>query len=201
MDNAFDSSKYVTVPEATLEQPVMFNILRVENCSKSRINQIDEWKEHYDPMKVLVDRLHNKTALGKKPAREVIRDIALDDDGDVGAQAAAARGSENHVYKLLLCDRFNNLSYAFEYPDNLRFLRNTGQETGTPLKIPLGGRLLVQRGALIKYGVLMLHSAQCQYLGTSAEDSTLVELLNSGAVQKNIALLEDEVKKSKFYKA
>ncbi|KAG7192322.1 uncharacterized protein KQ657_002041 [Scheffersomyces spartinae] len=142
--------------------------------------------------------------MGKKPAREVIRDIPIDDEGDsniINVNQSRDGGAENNVLKLLLSDRYDNLSYAFEYVDTLRFLRNKRQETGTPLNVPLGGRLVVHKGTLIKYGVLMLHSAQCQYLGACDDDKTLVERLNSGTVQKNISLLQDEVKKSKFYKS
>lgn len=155
------------------ERPILFRIIHVFNISKSVVNQLDDWKECLDPMNVSVDRIRRG---------RLIREVRMDDD----------TYTENKVdtYKLLLQDSADNYCYAYEYNDSLRFLRQ--ENTGTPLGIRLGGKLLVRAGTKVANGTLLLCEKQCQYMGVEEGDDMAVQL-NRGIVAKYIEVLEKEL--------
>lgn len=139
----------------------------------SKLRQLDGWKEHQDPNKAAVDRMSNS---------KIIRSI---DEGELDSA-----GSTSAIYKLLLRDTAGNLCFAYEYNDKLSFL-HYNKDTKTPLGLPLGGRLKVNKGTLVLNGVLMLKNAQCQYLGVVDHD--LAQTINSGIGKKQIEILEQEL--------
>lgn len=161
------------------EKPITFKIIHVFNISKSIMNQLDDWRECVDPMNVSVDRIRR----GNNGGNRLIREVRMEED----------TYTENKVdtYKLLLRDSGDNYCYAYEYNDSLRFLRQ--ENTGTPLGIRLGGKLLVKPGTKVTNGTLLLCEKQCQYMGVEEGDE-LAEKLNRGIVAKYIEVLEKELK-------
>lgn len=174
--NSFDLAKYVLESASVTKEPVLFHILHIINISKSRLSQRDDWLEYSDPNSASVDRLNK--------LKKMVREVNIDDDGPIV--------SAFDVYKLLLQDSHKNVCYAFE-KEPLRFLRDQRQSTGTPLPIRLGGKLLVKKDTPVWNGVLFLENRQCTYLGVDANDPLNAQL-NTGLVEKYIAILDQELK-------
>ncbi|KAI3406115.2 hypothetical protein KGF56_000956 [Candida oxycetoniae] len=170
------ASNYADVESAPLNNTVIFHILRVESISKSKLNQLDEWKELVDPNNASVDRIKKNRMI-----REVNMDVELN---------TASPTSSTTVYKLLLRDGSGNFVYAYEQ-EPLRFLRS--ENTGTPMPIKLGGRLVVKKGAQISRGVLLLNHKNCEYKETHTADAALVTTLNEGVAAREMEILSNQL--------
>lgn len=134
-----------------------------------------------------VDRISKAS----KPNR-VINQVEMGDQSNpTKVSVPSTSWSSNDVYRLTLKDSFDNYCYAYEYSDQLAFIRQQNG-SGVPLNIPLGGRLIVNKGTAVMNGVLMLKNNNCQYLGIG-EDKTLSKELNSGLVGKYIKVLTQEL--------
>ncbi|RLV91488.1 hypothetical protein JA1_003852 [Spathaspora sp. JA1] len=178
----FLASDFAKVERAELKQSTLFNIIRIENISKSKLNQLEDWQHYHDPNSVSVDRVRSSN-------RTIIREIRDDDNS---TRTVNNNNNGTATYKLLLRDFHNNYTFAFEQ-EPLNFLRSN-QNTSTPLGIPLGGRLLVKQGATISRGAIFLELKNCEYQGIATpEDDQLVSTLNDGLIQKEIDILKDEL--------
>ncbi|EGW32725.1 uncharacterized protein SPAPADRAFT_149840 [Spathaspora passalidarum NRRL Y-27907] len=177
----FKASDFARIERAELNQSTLFNIMRIENISKSKLNQMEDWQHYHDPNSVSVDRIKNSN-------RTIIREIkdSSDDNGPRDANT-----NVNVTYKLLLRDFHNNYTFAYEQ-EPLNFLRSH-RSNATPLGIDLGGRLLVKQGATISRGVIFLDHKNCDYQGSHPEDEQLTRTLNDGLVQKEIDILKSEL--------
>lgn len=184
---SFDPQQYLQVKEFYTQNPILFKIIQISDISKSRLNQLDEWQEHEDPNSVSVDRV-SKSNSKKSLSNKVIREVNINSENDTMGNT----NKSGSIYKLILKDNFDNFSYAYEYNDRLPFLRQAGS-TGTPLAIPLGGKLIVNKGTLVMNGSIMLKTMQCQYLGMDESHKEFADKLNSGIVAKQIALLKKEL--------
>ncbi|CUM66848.1 uncharacterized protein PRCAT00004532001 [Priceomyces carsonii] len=179
--NLFKAEEYLLTKMAYLDNLVLFNIIQITNISKSKLNQLDEWKSYEDPNKASVDRIKSRSGT------RLVREVKMDEVEDSLFQPT------KDIYKLMLRDKAGNYCYAYEFNDVLSFLREKRPTTNTPLNIPLGGRLVVDKGTSILNGVLLLKRNQCHYLGTDESDRQLIDTLNSNLVKKYINLLTDEV--------
>lgn len=186
----FQPIKYTDKRLAYLEEDVIFNILFVGNISMSLQSQIDHWLEYDDPINVSVDRIRK----AKKTGQKVITEVDVDKFDSKSFGSPIYFGDD--ILKLTLRDQNQNLCYGYEFQSSLPFLRERKEDTGTPMCIPLGGRLLVQKGTSIRYGALILTKNNCKYLGIHEQDKELYELLNSGIVKKYIEVLRDELNAS-----
>lgn len=164
--------------ELKLDRSAKFLVVGIENISKSRLNQLEEWKQLDNPNKSSVDRLN----------RRIITEVNLNnDDEDNDDNGRANRTNAQDTYKLYLEDiSTKNITQAYE-KEPLRFLRV--ENTGTPLPIKLGGRLTVLKGALTYNGVLLLTNKNCEYHGIHPDDANYVSILNDGVIKKQIELL------------
>ncbi|KAK6464994.1 hypothetical protein DFJ63DRAFT_332437 [Scheffersomyces coipomensis] len=149
----------------------------------SRLNQIEDWQQYQDPNNVSVDRVNR--------SKRIIREVPIEEDGSNYNNNFNSSVYQPEVYKLLLRDFSNNYCYAYEYNDPLRFIRESREETFTPLKIKLGGRLRVKPGAKVINGVIYLDNSFCQYLGLIDQDKELTDNLNTGIVQRYIEILTE----------
>ncbi|WLF79707.1 hypothetical protein PVL30_003471 [Lodderomyces elongisporus] len=174
-------SNYSETTSASLSHVVMFHVLWVENIAKSKVAQLDEWKDFIDPHNASADRIKKSRVI-----REVRDEGDRDGEATEGDTAYIGNTNGTAIYKLLLRDGFNNFSYAYE-AEPLRFMRQ--ENTGTPMPIRLGGRLIVKQGAPIKRGVLFLTHKNCEYKGINPADAALVRTLNDGAAARAIDLL------------
>ncbi|KAI5961114.1 hypothetical protein CANMA_003888 [Candida margitis] len=170
------ASEFVNQESATIRHAVLLHIIRVEDISTSKLNQIDEWKEISDPNNRSVDRLNKSTRL--------VREINFNDEDEQASSVSKTRGLS--TYKLLLRDKDNHFVYAYEL-EPLKFLRD--EQTNTPVPIKLGGRLLIKPGTTISRGVLLLNHKNCEYKGIHSSDAPLVTLLNDGLSIREIDIL------------
>lgn len=178
---SFSPDQFLDTAQAFTSAPIIFNIVGLLDISTSKLTQRDKWKDFDDPQKASVDRLRN----GRNT---IIRELRDDDENNGNPVAAPT----NAYYKLTLRDQNDNLCFAYEYNDRLPFLRQQSQ-TDSPLQLPLGGRLRVEKGTMIKYGVLMLNRVQCQYIGFVNEDRELYTNLNLDISKKHIEFFTEEL--------
>ncbi|EER35165.1 conserved hypothetical protein [Candida tropicalis MYA-3404] len=163
--------------ESTLANPTTYRIIWIENISKSRVAQLEEWKELDDPNKSSVDRVK----------RKIITEVNLDKDDDQENDNDKSTIT-NDTYKLILEDISNkNVIQGYE-KEPLRFLHVS--KTGTPLPLKLGGRLRVKEGTPVFNGVLLLSNKHCQYQGINSVDADYVSILNDGIIKKHIDWLQ-----------
>ncbi|KAI5966028.1 hypothetical protein KGF57_000674 [Candida theae] len=167
-------AEFANQESATLRHAVLLHIIRVEDISVSKLNQIDEWKEISDPNNRFVDRLNKST--------RIIRQI----NDEESESSSTVKSKQFSTYKLLLRDKDDHFIYAYEL-EPLKFVRN--EQTSTPIPIKLGGRLLVKPGATISRGVLLLNHKNCEYKGIHASDAHLVSQLNDGLSTREIDIL------------
>lgn len=172
------AAEFVSQESAALRHAVLLHIIRVEDISTSKLNQIDEWKEILDPNNRFVDRLNKSTRL--------VREINFQDENEQLSSMPKLKGFS--TYKLLLRDKDNHFVYAYEL-EPLKFLRD--EQTNTPMPIKLGGRLLIKPGTTILRGVLLLNHKNCEYKGLHTSDAHLVSLLNDGLPTREIEILSN----------
>lgn len=191
--NQFISQHFANIPETQTQVPILFYVIHIHNISKSRLNQLDQWKEYEDPNSVSVDRVSKSKGKSKRGSNKVITLVEMDSENGTTNLNANTGWSSNDVYKLVLKDNFDNYCYAYEYDDKLSFIR-TNNNSEIPLSISLGGRLIVNKGTTIMNGMLMLKNINCQYLGIDERDTRLFQTLNSNLVGKYISVLKNELK-------
>lgn len=187
---SFAPENYLQTSQSYTQSAMTFTVMGIIDIANSKLSQIDKWKDYEDPHKASVDRLN-------KGRNHIIRE--LKDDSDENGTPVIPTG--NTLYKLTLRDSGDNYCYGFEYMDKLPFLRKTQNLTGdngsSPLPIPLGSRIRIEKGTLIMNGVLMLTRVQCLYLGLLDEDKELYQQLNLDIAKKNIQYLTGELKNQK----
>ncbi|KAL6449853.1 hypothetical protein SBY92_002325 [Candida maltosa Xu316] len=158
--------------QKTTDKAITYRIIHIENISKSKVHQLEEWMKLVNPNKSSVDRLKKR----------VITEVNLDEDENdkpINTQ---------DTFKLYLEDISNKKVVQAYEKEPLRFLR-TAETTGTPLPIKLGGRLQIKQGAVSYNGALLLTNKYCNYQGINSMDTDYVNLLNDGIVQKQIDIL------------
>ena len=96
--------------ESALTNPTTYRIIWIENISKSRVAQLEEWKELDNPNKSSVDRVK----------RKIITEVNLDKDDDQENDNDKSTIT-NDTYKLILEDISNkNVIQGYE-KEPLRF--------------------------------------------------------------------------------
>lgn len=185
--NSFNPEEYLNVERFYLEQPVFFTIIQIDDISRSNIRRLDEWQEVDDPNNILVDRVGilNK----KKAGSRIIREIQDSNDSNEKEINLLPVG----IHRLVLQDKDQHHCFAYEYNDELAFLRRKRTEA-YPFGIPLGSSIIVHKGAMAVRGVLFLVNAHCEYIGVVDANRETAELLNSNLVKRQILYLEKELK-------
>lgn len=134
-----------------VDRDLLFQVLMVENTSKSKLSQVDELNTKLDPKSQKVDRL--KTGKDKV----VINQVNVDSEEaptDVDNQANRSMAQSKAVFKLMLQDRSGSLFYAIN---------------STPLPwlnaCMLGSKILIKQGTLFNRGVFILQESHVMFLG------------------------------------
>lgn len=170
----FEAADYIG-KTGTLPEPVSCNIIQINNVSVSREKLLEEWRYYDNPSAVPFERMENVS-------RRVIYGIDLDEKDNPGVL------SHHATYKLLLRDASDNYFYAIEL-EELPFLHPREMNNTNPLPIPLGGRVIIQRGTAVRDGIVLLRRHQCLYLGVDM-NGDLARNLNEGIVKKYVEILE-----------
>lgn len=178
-DVGFKAKEYANKGETTLPSNTTFFIIHVDDITKSKIAKLEQWKQYKDPNEVGVDRLSKN---------RIIREINDDEENSSSnTNNNESKTTGPSVYKLTLKDQFENYCFAYEYNDQLPFLR-TGSTAPIPIK--LGGRLIVNKDTKVSNGVILLDRKSCRYLGVDPS-SELAKALNSNLVEKSINILQN----------
>lgn len=177
---AFVVSQYSGKHNATLTAPVPCNIIQIVNVAESKEKTLEEWKYYHNPNTAPFERMEHVS-------RPVIYGIDLD------SQESDAKTTVKGTYKLLLRDHHDNYFYAVEL-EEIPFLHPREKATNNPLPIPLGGKLVLQKGSLVCEGVVLLRKQQCSYLGVDV-NSDLAKQLSDGVVRKYIDIMEHQLGK------
>lgn len=174
----FDPSAYAGKPKASLDSPVTCHILQIVNVTESKEKALEDWKYYHNPNTALFERMEHVN-------RPVIYGIDLD-----ATENDPKPHTQKATYKLLLRDLAENYFYALELED-LPFLHPRDKNADNPLPIPLGGRLLLQRGTQVSDGIVLLKRSSCTFLGP--DPGPLASQLNGDIVEKHIEILEKQL--------
>lgn len=173
---SFRASDHIGKGEATLASPITCHIIHIVNVAESKEKTLEEWRYYQNPNTAPFERMEHVN-------RPIIYGIDLD------AAEQQKPTTTKATYKLLLRDSSNNYFYGIEI-DDLPFLRPREKTTTNPLPMPLGGKLLLQKGTTVCDGVVFLKKNQCLYIGP---DDVLGSTLNSGVVKKYIDIMEKQL--------
>lgn len=132
-----------------LDRDLLFQILMVENTSKSKLNQVDDIRAKLDPTLQRVDRL--KTTRD----RVVINQVDIDSDEPTSENASTnALNQSRAVFRLVLQDRKGSLFYAIN---------------SSPLSwlqvCMLGSKVIIKKGSIFNRGVFILQEPNVLFLG------------------------------------
>ncbi|GAV51559.1 hypothetical protein ZYGR_0AF00300 [Zygosaccharomyces rouxii] len=154
---------------ARLDRDLLFQIVMVENTSKSKLNQVDDIRAKLDPTLQRVDRL--KTTRD----RVVINQVDIDKDEPTSESAGTTASNQSRaVFKLVLQDRRGSLFYAIN-SSALPWLQ----------VCMLGSKVIVKRGSIFNRGVFVLQEPNVLFLGginrawNENRDGKLCEYLES----------------------
>lgn len=177
----FNAEKYAGKGEVSLTQPVTCFVVFIEDVSESKEKSLEEWKYYHNPNRAPFERMEHVS-------RPVIYGIDLDESLE---EKMEKKMSASATFKLTLRDAADNYFYGIEI-DKLPFLHPQASNTGTPLPMPLGGKLVIKPGAKVYDGVICLTVRHCEYLGHD-ESSSLLRQLNAGVVEKYIDIMERQL--------
>lgn len=153
---AFENEPWNTGPPLLVDQKftildrdLLFQIVMVENTSKSKLNQVDDIKTKLDPNLQRVDRLKDTKN------KVVINQVDVDKDEMVSETPNANTNSQSKaVFKLVLQDRRGSLFYSIN---------------SSPLPwlqvCMLGSKVIVKKGSIFNRGVFILQEPNVLFLG------------------------------------
>lgn len=177
---SFRALDYANKEHELLPSPLSCRIILIFNVSDSKEKVLEEWKYCNDPNTAPFERVEHAN-------RPVIYGLDLDNEDDDNKLASTSKV----VYKLLLQDDQGNIFYGLEM-NELPFLHPRNKATQNPLPIPLGGTLVVDRGAVVSFGFILLRRNQCRYLEPDPA-SEFSSKLNDGLVQKYIEMIDRQL--------
>lgn len=180
MEEGFNIDAYTHKGEVSLPHDVTCFVMFIEDVSESKEKALEEWKYYHNPNRAPFERMEHVS-------RPVIYGIDLDES----PEETHRKMSASATFKLTLKDTLNNYFYGIEV-DRLSFLHPQASNTGTPLPIPLGGRLVIKAGAKVYNGIVCLTARHCNYLGHD-ETLALLQQLNAGLMEKYIDIMERQL--------
>lgn len=171
---AYEHKECEPVPET-----VVCRIILVFNISDSKERVLEEWKYCNYPNTAPFERVEHAN-------RRVIYGIDLS-----MSEENKPASSGKVFYKLLLQDEEGNMFYGLEM-DELPFLHPPTKTTPTPLPIPLGGSLVIQKGTMTSFGLVLLRKSQCTYTPPTSADE-FSRSLNDGLTYKYIEMVDRQL--------
>lgn len=172
-----------------VERPILFQICMIENISRSKLSQIEEYQVLSDPKKQKVDRLRTS-----RERQELISEVRMDDEDDEGVMVNAEQinstapkggGSgpagdvgnvDQHVYKLILQDRLGNMFFAINL-DSIPGLKTC----------MLGSKIILLPGSRFSRGMFTFTNKTVKLM------YGLISTWNEQRLQKLTAYLENEL--------
>lgn len=177
-----------------VDRDLLFQIMMVENISKSKVTQIDDMKTTIDPRNQRVDRLHNSNPNGPSKKYKVINEVNIEeDDGNGSTESNGVIGGEKVIYKLTLQSRSGQIFYAI----NLKPI-------SWPLAV-LGSKIVIKKGTKFSRGMFLLAEDNAIFVGgmvkkwNEDKDLKILEYLETKANKENERLqaLKDSRKRKR----
>lgn len=176
-------NQYIDSESGELQSRIRCHIILIENVAEAKDKTLEEWRYVLNPNRAPFERMEHVS-------RPVIYGIDLDAPPE---QANAFAPLGRAVYKLTLQDDAKTVFYGLEMKE-LPFLRGQKYDK-TPLPIPLGGQLFLEKGTKISHGMVQLEPEFCRYIGGTLE---LSERLNQDVAGKYVKLLERQMAEIKL---
>ncbi|CAI4806844.1 BPK_HP2_G0053160.mRNA.1.CDS.1 [Saccharomyces cerevisiae] len=171
-----------------VDRELLFQVLMVENITKSKLTQIDDIKTKLDPKKQKVDRLRSGAQGNGAKKYEVITQVDMEDDGNVADNNCAKENNSNNnssaaknkaVFKLTLQSKSGDVFFAIN---------------STPISwssCMLGSKIVILPGTVFNRGVFILKDSQVIFLGG------INRVWNENRDQKFCDYLESKLKRDK----
>lgn len=134
------------------DRDLLFQVMMVENISKSKLSQVDDMKSSLDPRKQRVDRLKTSANVPNKPYK-VINEVNIEDDQDANSDMANNYAAQKIVYKLTIQGRSGKIFFAA----NLKPVQWVSSA--------LGAKIVIRRGTLFNRGMFILKESDVMFLG------------------------------------
>ncbi|EGA60320.1 Rmi1p [Saccharomyces cerevisiae FostersO] len=118
-----------------VDRELLFQVLMVENITKSKLTQIDDIKTKLDPKKQKVDRLRSGAQGNGAKKYEVITQVDMEDDGNVADNNCAKENNSNNnssaaknkaVFKLTLQSKSGDVFFCYQLDSNILELLHAG---------------------------------------------------------------------------
>ncbi|EJS41296.1 nce4p [Saccharomyces arboricola H-6] len=182
-----------------VDRELLFQILMVENITKSKLTQIDDIKTKLDPKKQKVDRLRSGLQVSDAKKYEVITQVNMEDDSNTNNNNYNTNYNNNNdgntardksVFKLTLQSKSGDVFFAINC---------------TPIpwsSCMLGSKIVVLPGTMFNRGVFMLKDSQVIFLGginrvwNENREQKLCDYLES-KLQRDKQLVNGSLKKRK----
>ncbi|CCC69242.1 hypothetical protein NCAS_0C02520 [Naumovozyma castellii] len=136
-----------------VDRELLFQVLMVENISKSKLNQVDEIKTKLDPKNQKVDTLRS----GKKapPKYKMVNQVDVDEDNDNTTNATSSRLANNAktVFKFTLQNKNGDVFFG---------VNTTVLPWSSCL---LGAKIIIKPGTIFNKGVFLLQDSNVIFLG------------------------------------
>jgi hypothetical protein len=158
----------------TPDGETLFQIIALQNCSKSLVDQLDELLCHEDVEGVGADRL--------RFGNRLVRQMNVEEDEPTPVTTI---NNATSLFKLTLQDCDGRYIYAIEQ-EKLAFLTSKNIRTGFP--ISLGAKLLVKDAEVVSE-CLLLKSQNVEYLGG------VVPEWNADLAKRHASFLRSELDK------
>lgn len=145
-----------------VDRELLFQVLMVENISKSKLTQIDDIKTKLDPKNQKVDRLRSGPQVHDAKKYEVITQVDMEDEGSPNDTDRANYKSSNNndntaksksVFKLTLQSKSGDIFFAIN---------------STPIpwnSCMLGSKIVILPGTVFNRGVFIIKDPQVIFLG------------------------------------
>lgn len=159
---AFKNCFAPPIHDDKLRETTLFQIVDIQDTSKSVLSEIEELKRLVDINESFYDYQKFGNADNKKKKKRTTIDVNLEEDeNEIDDNFMNDKNYiPKRVFRLILEDCFGNICYAYEQ-EPLNFLRNNNQLY--PIK--LGYKILVYKDAKIIFNTLQLRNLDIKPLG------------------------------------
>ncbi|CAI1766716.1 hypothetical protein SEUBUCD646_0P02550 [Saccharomyces eubayanus] len=176
-----------------VDRELLFQVLMVENISKSKLTQIDDIKTKLDPKKQKVDRLRSGAQVHDAKKYEVITQVDMEDEGNLNDNDGANYKNNNNnnnndntaksksVFKLTLQSKSGDIFFAVN---------------STPIpwnSCMLGSKIVILPGTVFNRGVFVMKDSQVIFLGG------INRVWNENKDQKFCDYLESKLQRDKQF--
>ncbi|KAL3230138.1 RecQ-mediated genome instability protein 1 [Nakaseomyces bracarensis] len=188
--DSIDATEILDRKMVIVDRDMLFQVMMIENVSKSKLSQVDDMKTNLDPKNQRVDRL--KTSNIPSKSYKVINEVNIDDGQDANTDMTNNFAAQKTVYKLAIQSRSGKIFFAI----NLKPINWASSA--------LGAKIIIRKGAIFNRGMFLLNENDVMFLGgmirswNEDKDFKVMDYLENKAKEENdqmIALKESRKRK------